>query len=85
DTLHGSGSCRAAVNNDVVSIPPNYPTSTTPPDPLTHTKQRKASFYPKSIPSLHWRFQLQQNADSDRADFLYFVGEWNPDELFENV
>ncbi|WP_232781352.1 hypothetical protein, partial [Bifidobacterium longum] len=29
--------------NDVVSIPPNYPTSTTtPPDPLTHTKQRKA-------------------------------------------
>lgn len=43
DTLHGSGSCRAAVNNDVVSIPPNYPTSTTtPPDPLTHTKQRKA-------------------------------------------
>ena len=31
DTLHGSGSCRAAVNNDVVSIPPNYPTSTTTP------------------------------------------------------
>lgn len=31
------------MNNDVVSIPPNYPTSTTtPPDPLTHTKQRKA-------------------------------------------
>ena len=44
DTLHGSGSCRAAVNNDVVSIPPNYPTSTTTPDPLTHTKQRKAFF-----------------------------------------
>lgn len=30
------------MNNDVVSIPPNYPTSTTTPDPLTHTKQRKA-------------------------------------------
>ena len=33
------------MNNDVVSIPPNYPTSTTtPPDPLTHTKQRKAKY-----------------------------------------
>ena len=38
DTLHGSGSCRAAVNNDVVSIPPNYPTSTTTPRP-THPHQ----------------------------------------------
>ena len=25
DTLHGSGNCKAAVNNEVVSIPPNYP------------------------------------------------------------
>lgn len=33
------------MNNDVVSIPPNYPTSTTTPDPLTHTKQRKAIFF----------------------------------------
>ena len=33
------------MNNDVVSIPPNYPTSTTTPDPLTHTKQRKAILY----------------------------------------
>ena len=37
DTLHGSGSCRAAVNNDVwIRIPPNYPTSTTTPRP-THS------------------------------------------------
>ena len=37
ETLQGSGNCKAAVNNNAVSIPPNYPTShlhpTSPPTP----------------------------------------------------
>ncbi|KFI71153.1 hypothetical protein BMIN_1640 [Bifidobacterium minimum] len=41
ETLQGSGNCKAAVNNNVVSIPPNYPPATST-RPATHTKQRKA-------------------------------------------
>lgn len=30
DTLHRSGNCKAEVNDEVVSIPPNYPDVLTP-------------------------------------------------------
>lgn len=51
DTLHGSGSCRAAVNNDVVSIPPNYPTSTTTPPTHSPTPNSERPSFFSSAPS----------------------------------
>jgi hypothetical protein len=42
ETLQGSGNCKAAVNNNVVSIPPNYPpaTSTRPAHPHQTAKSQ---------------------------------------------
>lgn len=33
DTIHGSGNCKAKVNSEVVSIPPNYPNALTSDHP----------------------------------------------------
>lgn len=44
-TFHGSASCRVAVNNIVVSIPPKLPRRHHLPGWLTHTKQRKAFLF----------------------------------------
>lgn len=50
-TLHRSGNCKAAVNSEVVSIPPNSPNVLTANQP-SPTKQRKAFCLSASWPMM---------------------------------
>jgi len=50
DTLHGSGNCKAAVNNEVVSMTTKLADRHHRQSAFTHTKQRKAiNFNPRSL------------------------------------